>query len=136
MRLSKIVFGLGLAVLSCGIVAISASAAHDPCKVLTAEAFSKIMGYTATISKNGSTEMACVYVGAKDSGGQFRIMTEVASGPQVDAMLTRRGSSPPAGSGLIGGTYREGTIIFSVSIKSTDQAKVQALVTEIRRNLS
>ena len=136
MRLSKIVFGLGLAVISCGIVAIPASAAHDPCKVLTAEAFSKIMGYAVTVDKTASTELACFYTGPEKFGGQFRILTEAAAGPQADAMLNRRGAAPPPGSGLIGGTYREGTIIFSVSIKSTDQAKVQALVAEIRRNLS
>ena len=55
--------------------------------------------------------------------------------PRVDAMLNRRGSTPPAGSGLIGGTFKEASIIFSVSIRSTDQAKLQALVTEIKHNL-
>ena len=63
------------------------------------------------------------------------ILTETASGPQADAMLKRRGSAPPAGSGLIGGSYRQGSIIFSVSIKSTDQSKLEALVAEIKRNL-
>jgi hypothetical protein len=63
------------------------------------------------------------------------IITETASGPQVDAMLNRRGSAPPPGSGLIGGTYRQEAIVFSVSIKSTDQAKLEALVTEIKHNL-
>ena len=63
------------------------------------------------------------------------ILTETASGPGADAMLNRRGSSPPPGSGLIGGSYREGSIIFSVSVKSTDQAKLEALVAEIKRNL-
>jgi len=62
------------------------------------------------------------------------ILTEVA-GPQADAMLNRRGSKPPAGSGLLGGTYKEGTVLFSVSVKSTDQAKVDALVAEVRRGL-
>jgi len=63
------------------------------------------------------------------------ILTETASGPQADAMLARRGSAPPAASGLIGGTYRQGSTIFSVSIRSTDQAKLQALVAEIKHNL-
>lgn len=47
MRLSKLVLGIGVAIISCGFVATSASAAHDPCKVLTAETFSRIMGYAA-----------------------------------------------------------------------------------------
>jgi hypothetical protein len=102
---------------------------------LTAEKFSKVMGYAATINKGASTEMTCFYSGQGDSGGQFMILTEVAAGPQVDAMLNRRGATPPPGSGLVGGTYREGSVVFSVSIKSTDQAKLQALVAEIRRNL-
>jgi hypothetical protein len=111
------------------------AAGNDSCKVLPAEKFSEIMGYKATILKTASTQMSCFYQGPGESGGQFSIMTESASGPQADAMLKGPGSAPPAGSGLIGGTYKQGSIIFSVSIRSTDQAKVQALVTEIKRNL-
>jgi hypothetical protein len=136
MRLSKLVLAMGVAVISCGFVASPASAAHDPCKVLTAEKFSKVMGYAATINKTASTGMTCFYSGPENSGGQFMILTESASGPQVDAMLNRRGSTPPPDSGLVGGTYREGSVVFSVSIKSTDQAKLQALVAEIRHNLT
>jgi len=136
MRLSKLVLALGVAVISFGFVARPASAAHDPCKVLTAEKFSKIMGYAAAINKTASTEMTCFYAGPENSGGQFMILTEAASGPQADAMLNRRGSTPPPGSGLVGGTYREGNVIFSVSVKSSDQAKLQALVAEIRHNLT
>ena len=108
---------------------------NDPCKVLTAEKFSQIMGYTATIDKTASTQMSCFYQGPAHSGGQFMILTETASGPQADAMLKRRGATPPAGSGLIGGSYRQESIIFSVSIRSTDQAKLDALVAEIKHNL-
>jgi hypothetical protein len=119
-----------------GAAAVFASpAGNDPCKVLTAEKFSQIMGYAATINKTASTQTACFYQGPEHSGGQFMIITETASGPQVDAMLNRRGSAPPPGSGLIGGTYRQEAIVFSVSIKSTDQAKLEALVTEIKHNL-
>ena len=112
-----------------------ASAAHDPCKVLTAGAFSKVMGYEATIDKTASSETTCYYAGPARAGRQFRILTEAASGPQAEAMVNRKGSAPPAGSGMVGGTYKEGTIIFSVAIKSTDQSKVDALVAEIKRNL-
>jgi hypothetical protein len=135
MRLLKLVFAIVAAVISSGFVVNPASAAHDPCKVLTAESFSRVMGYTATIIKTASTQMSCFYNGPGNSGGQFMILTEAAAGPQVDAMLTGQGSAPPPGSGLVGGTYKEGTVVFSVSIKSTDQAKLQALVAEIRRNL-
>ena len=132
MRFTKFVFALGAAVFWLAILVPTASAANDPCKVLTAEKFSQIMGYTATITNSG---LSCFYQGPDESGGQFMILTETASGPQADAMLNRRGSSPPPGSGLIGGAYRQGSVIFSVSIKSSDQAKLQALVAEVKRNL-
>jgi hypothetical protein len=138
MRLSNFASVLCTAVVSTAfvILAPSASAAgNDPCKVLTAEKFSQIMGYTATIIKNASTAMTCFYQGPHDTGGQFMILTESASGPQADAMLNRKGSSPPSDSGLIGGAYKQGSIIFSLSIKSADQAKLQALVAEVKRNL-
>ena len=136
MRLSKLV--LGAAVISLAFVVPSAlvsATGNDPCKVLTAEKFSQIMGYTATIDKTASTKATCFYQGPPHSGGQFMILTEAASGPQADAMLKGRGSAPPPGSGLIGGSYRQGSVIFSVSVRSTDQAKLQELVAEIKRNL-
>lgn len=132
MRWFKLAFVLGAAA---ALSASASAAGNDPCKVLTAEKFSQVMGYTATIDKTASTQMTCFYQGPPNSGGQFMILTETASGPQADAMLKRPGSAPPPGSGLIGGTYRQGSIIFSVSIKSTDQAKLQELVAEVRRNL-
>ncbi|HSK44626.1 MAG TPA: hypothetical protein VLA83_12145 [Candidatus Binatia bacterium] len=135
MRLSKLAFIVGTAVIASAFAVPAYATGNDPCKVLTAEKFSQIMGYTATIDKTGSNQTSCFYQGPPKSGGQFMILTEAASGPQADAMLARRGSSPPAGSGLIGGTYRQGSTIFSVSIRSTDQAKLQALVTEIKHNL-
>ena len=132
MRFSKLVFAIAAVVVWPGFVVTPASAAHDPCKVLTAETFGKVMGYEV---KSASSGISCIYEGPGKSGGQFGILTEAASGPQADAMLNRRGSAPPPGSGLVGGTYKEGTVIFSVSIRSTDRAKLEALVTEIRRNL-
>jgi hypothetical protein len=138
MRLSKLAFRLSVGLIS-PLFLIAAAAAsgagNDPCKVLTAERFSQIMGYKATLDKTGSNQTSCFYQGPADSGGQFTILTETASGPQADVMLNSPGSAPPAGSGLIGGSYRQGSIIFSVSIKSTEQAKLQALVAEIKRNL-
>jgi hypothetical protein len=135
MRFSRLVFIVSTAVIALAFVVPAYATGNDPCKVLTAEKFSQIMGYTATIDKTGSNQTSCFYQGPPKSGGQFMILTEAASGPQADAMLARRGSSPPAASGLIGGTYRQGSTIFSVSIRSTDQAKLQALVAEIKHNL-
>jgi hypothetical protein len=137
MRLARLALVLGGAIVSSSLMAPAAFATvdNDPCKVLTAEKFSQIMGYAATVDKTGSNETSCFYQGPSHSGGQFMILTRTASGPQADVMLNSRGSSPPAGSGLIGGSYRQGSIIFSVSIRSTDQSKLQALVAEVRRNL-
>lgn len=138
MRSFKFVFVLCAAFLSPLFVVPTASASpagNDPCKVLTAEKFSQIMGFTATINKTASTGTTCFYQGPENTGGQFMILTETASGAQADAMLNRRGSTPPAGSGLIGGAYRQENIIFSVSIRSADQAKLLALVVEIKKNL-
>jgi hypothetical protein len=135
MRLSKLSVIVAIAVIALAFSVPAFAAGNEPCKVLTAEKFSQIMGYTATIDKTGSNQTSCVYQGPPKSGGQFMILTETASGPRADAILARRGSSPPAASGLIGGTYRQGSTIFYVSIRSTDQAKLQALVAEIKHNL-
>jgi hypothetical protein len=135
MRLARLVFVLGATVAFVFSAASASATTNDPCKVLTAEKFSQIMGYAATIDKTSSTEMTCFYQGPNHTGGQFMILTESASGPQADAMLKRRGATPPPGSGLIGGSYRQESIIFSVSIRSADQAMLQALVAEIKRNL-
>jgi hypothetical protein len=132
---SKTALVMGATVAFVGLSVSALAAGNDPCKVLTAEKFSQIVGYTATLDKTGSNQMNCYYQGPNHSGGHFMILTESASGPQADAMLNRRGATPPAGSGLIGGAYKQGSIIFSVSIRSTDQAALQALVAEVRRNL-
>ena len=100
MRLSKLAFVLVAAVIGPAIVVTAASATgNDPCKVLTPAKFSQIMGYAAPADTTGSTQTSCFYQGPDESGGQFMILTEAASGPQADAMLNRRGSSPPPGSG-------------------------------------
>lgn len=92
-------FAFALAALALVFATPAAFASNDPCKVLTAEKFSQIMGYTATIDKTASTASNCFYQGPPHSGGQFMILTETASGPQADAMLNRRGSTPPAATG-------------------------------------
>lgn len=135
MWLFKLALGLCAAVVCLVFVVPAVATTNDPCKVLTGEKFSEIMGYQAAVDSSASSGMSCFYKGPPNSGGQFMILTETASGPQADAMLNRRGSAPPPGSGLIGGSYRQGSVIFSVSVKSTDQAKLQALVVEIKRNL-
>jgi hypothetical protein len=54
MRSSQLAFVLGATVISSAFLVSAASASptgNDPCKVLTAEKFSQIMGYAATINK-------------------------------------------------------------------------------------
>ena len=134
MFANKAVFTLSTILLSSVFLTTSAWAAHDPCKILTAEKVAEIMGLAVTIDKNGSNEMNCYYSGPGEFGAQFHIISETAS-PQMDAMLNRPGSSPPPGSGMIGGSYREGTTFFSLSMRSNDHAKLAALVASIRTSL-
>lgn len=134
MFAKKAVFTLSTILLSSVFLTTSAWAAHDPCKILTAEKVAETMGFAVTIDRNGSNEMNCYYSGPGKFGAQFHIISETAS-PQMDAMLDRRGSSPPPGSGMIGGSYREGTTFFSLSMRSNDQAKLAALVASIRTSL-
>ncbi len=132
MRHSRLTSVLATALLASLLGVATASAAHDPCKVLTAEQFGKIMGYAAAIDRTGSNAMHCFYTGPQHAGGQFTILSEEAR-PNADA--PRRGSAPPARSGLLGGAYQQGTVLFSLSIRTTDQAKVDALAAEVKRNL-
>ena len=134
MFAKKAVFTLSTILLSSVFLTTSALAAHDPCKILTAEKVTEIMDLAVTIDRTGSNETNCYYSGPGKFGAQFHIISETAS-PQMDAMLDRRGSSPPPGSGMIGGSYREGTTFFSLSMRSNDQAKLAALVASIRTSL-
>ena len=96
MRSSNPAFVMAAAVVSLLLVATASATGNDPCKVLTAEKFSQIMGYAATIDKTASNQTSCFYQGPAHSGGQFMILTENASGPQADAMLKSPGATPPA----------------------------------------
>jgi hypothetical protein len=136
MQMLKLAFPIGAALALSAFAPPAPSAPHDPCKVLTAAQFSKVMGYEATINKTASTGMTCFYTGPKEEGGQFMILTETADPARAEAMTKpRKGSTPPAGSGLVGGMFSQGSIVFSVSVHSNDQAKLQALVAEIKRGL-
>ncbi len=80
MRLSKLALRLSVGVIS-PLFLIAAAAAsgagNDPCRVLTAETFSQIMGYKATLDKTDSNQTSCFYQGPADSGGQFTILTRL-----------------------------------------------------------
>ena len=136
MHMLKLAFPVCAALALSAFGAPTPSAPRDPCKVLTAAQFGKIMGYEATINKTASTGLSCFYTGPGEEGGQFMILTEAADESRAEAMTKpRKGSTPPAGSGLVGGMFSQGSVVFSVSIRSNDQAKLQALVAEIKRGL-
>ena len=112
--------------------ATDAFAGNEACKLLTAEKFSEIMGYTATIS--GSSEAMCLYKGAGDAGGMLMIVTEQAT-PQILAMANGQGSVPHGNPGKLGASFSKGTVVFSVGISGTDPSKVYAHAAEVKRNL-
>jgi PPE-repeat protein len=112
--------------------ASDAFAGNEACKILTAEKFSEIMGYTAKISV--SSEAMCGYKGAGDAGGMLMIITEEAT-LQMLAMLNGQGSVPHGNAGKLGASFSKGTVLFSVGITGTDPSKVIALAAEVKRNL-
>ncbi len=112
--------------------AADAFAGNEACKLLTAEKFSEIMGYTAKIT--GSSEATCLYKGAGDAGGMLMIVTEEAT-PQILAMANGQGSIPHGNPGNLGASFSKGTVVFSVGIHGTDPSKVNALAAEVKRNL-
>ncbi len=95
------------------------------------------MGYAATVDRNASTQTVCYYAGPGDSFGRFQILTEQSTPERAASLVNRRGpgSSPPAGSGQVGGTYSQGNIVFFLSLGSASQSKLQAVVSEIKRSL-
>ncbi len=112
--------------------ATDAFAGNEACKLLTAEKFGEIMGYTARIS--GSSQAMCLYKGAGDAGGMLMIVTEEAT-PQMTAMANGQGSIPHGNPGKLGASFSKGTVVFSVGISGTDPAKIYALAAEVKRNL-
>ena len=120
------------AALMLALSATDAFAGNDACKLLTAEKFSEIMGYTARIT--GSSEAMCLYKGAGDAGGMLMIVSEEAT-PQMLAMANGQGSIPHGNPGKLGASFSKGTVVFSVGITGTDPSKVMALAAEVKRNL-
>ncbi len=122
----------GALALVLALTASDAIAGDDACKLLTAEKFGEIMGYTARIT--GSSEAMCLYKGAGDAGGMLMIVTETAT-PQILAMASGQGSIPHGNPRKLGASFSKGTVVFSVGISGTDPAKVFALAAEVKRNL-
>lgn len=120
------------AILMCSLPVTGALAGTEACRLLTAEKFGEITGYK--VKTNVSTETTCTYKGTGDEGGMLMIVTTKAT-PQTIAMVNGQGSSPQGRGGKLGGTFSEGTVVFTVGISGTDPSKVTALAAEVRRNL-
>ena len=132
MHPSKLARLTSATALALALPPAEAFAGNEACKVLTAEKFSEIMGYTAKIT--GSSEAMCLYKGAGDAGGMLMIVSEQAT-PQMLAMANGQGSIPHGNPGKLGASFSQGTIVFSVGISGTDPSKIFALAAEVKRNL-
>lgn len=135
MSITKVGVLLTTSAFSFAIAATPAFASHSACTVLTADKVSKIMQFPVKIDTTGSNEGNCYFNGPGRFSLQFHIISENASSQGFAMLSTRRGSSPPVASGLVGGSYLEGKVMFAVAMRSTDQAKLQALVASIRPRL-
>jgi hypothetical protein len=118
-----------------GLTISAASAAPKaPCKVLPAAKWSQVMGYSVTTQ---STDMYCTYLGAGNSGGQFRYVgiSETAAAAQAMVKRLKSQSASHTQRGLVDS---KGNVVFSIAafpMKPGDKAKLEALRAEVRRNL-
>ena len=124
------------------LIAASASAASPaPCQILTAEAWSSVMGYKATATPG---DMNCTYEGAGKTGaGQFRIMAVAASTAEAEASAKRMQNHPHRGSHDAGLTAfdSQGTVVFSISLfqhaaNDSSAAQLQKLVAAAKQKLA
>ena len=93
----------------------AAGAAPEPCKVLPADVWGGIMGYTVT-AVPAPTEMDCTYVG-KSGGGQFHIMAVAASSAAAEASAKGQNDKMKDSPEVRGGTfgvYSSGSVVFSI----------------------
>lgn len=113
-------------------------AAPEPCKVLSAEAWGSIMGYTATATPG---DMNCTYQ-SKSGGGQFRIIAVAESTAVAEAGAKRLRDMEPKDSPMAwrGGVYSKGSVVFSIALfqhaATADTAsQLQKLVAAAKQNL-
>lgn len=127
-------FSVGLGLLATTAVL---AAAPEPCKVITAEAWSSIMGDTAKATPG---EAMCTYEGGK-GGGQLRIMAVTSSAAEAQTSAKRMqdhmAGNPNAWRGV---TDSQGPVVFSISLfqKTPTEgtaAQLQKLVAAAKQNL-
>ena len=124
----------GLALLA---TTTALAAAPEPCKVITVEAWSRIMGDAAKATPG---EAMCTYEGSK-GGGQLRIISVTGSAAEAQTsakrMQDRMAGNPNAWRGV---TESQGPVIFSISlfqkapIEGT-AAQLQKLIAAAKQNL-
>ena len=93
------------------------AAAPEPCKVLPAETWGGIMGYTATATPG---EMTCTYQ-SKAGGGQFRIMANSGSAGEAAALVNRmrdhQSHQPKGGHDpRLNVIDSQGNVVFSIAL--------------------
>ena len=120
---------------------VASGAPPAPCQILPAEAWSSIMGYTATATPG---DMNCTYEGPHNAGGgQFRIIAIVGSSAEAEASVKRLRGYQPKGThdpGL-GVVDSQGTVVFSIALfqhAATDStaSQLQKLVAAAKKHLS
>jgi hypothetical protein len=133
-----LLLAIGAAILNAPM-AFGASPA--PCQILPAEAWSSVMGYTATATPG---DMNCTYGGPqKTVGGQFRIIAVVGSSAEAEASVKRMRDRQPKGSHDPGLAVvdSQGTFVFSIALfqhATTDAtaSQLQKLVAAAKKHLS
>lgn len=119
------------------------STSLKPCQILPAEAWGNIMGYTTTATPG---EMFCTYSSPNNTnGGQFRIMSVVASSAEAGAVAKRmrdhqahqRQSKHDPRLGVVDS---QGTVVFSIALFQPDfldgnASQLQQLVAVVKQHL-
>ncbi len=108
---------LALAAVSLVTVAPALAAGPEPCKVLPAETWSGIMGYSATATPG---DMNCTYL-SKAGGGQFRILASSGSAGDAAALVKRmrdhQSHQPKGGHDpRLNVIDSQGNVVFSVAL--------------------
>ena len=116
------------------------AATPAPCQVLSAAAWSRVMGYTASATPG---ELTCTYQGPpRTGGGQFRIMATVGSKAEADAAVKRMREHQSKGHNLgLSAVDSQGSVVFSVALfqpapTEATPAQLEKLVAAIKLQLA
>lgn len=117
----------------------ASAASQLPCQMLPAEAWSRVMGYTATATPGDGN---CTYV-SKSGGGQFRILLNASSGAEAKATAKRFRDHQARGSHHAGLAVvdSQGTVVFSIALfqrEPTDStaSQLKKLAEEAKKHIA